>query len=59
MKVNIEVFVVDSRGKRASCGEYEAEIENYRLSVDMRRKLDLRDILFIEIEFKGKGFVKK
>lgn len=59
MKVQIEVFVVDSRGKRASCGEYKTEIENYRLSVDMRRDLDLRDIHFIEIEFKGKGWIPK
>ena len=52
-KYQIEIFVQNKSGNRVSCGKYEAEIENYTLSVDVQ-DLDLSDLLSIQIEFIGK-----
>lgn len=50
----VEVFVQNRSLNKVSCGKYKTLIENYVLCVDVE-KLDLTDLLTIQIEFSGKA----
>jgi len=50
---DIEIEAQDNRGNKVSLGKYRTSVENYVLCVDVR-SYDLRNALFLHIEFKGK-----
>jgi len=51
-KYSLKVFVRDIEGKRIFCGQYETEVDNYVLSVDVFGRPLL--VQSVEIEFLGK-----
>lgn len=50
---DIEIEAQDNRGNKVSLGKYRTSVENYVLCVDVC-SFDLRNTLFLQIEFKGK-----
>jgi len=55
-KYDIEIKAQDDRGNKVSLGKYRISVEHYVLCVEVR-SFDLRNALYLHIEFKGK--VKK